>query len=154
VASSGPYVQTAVLCETFIKGEQSHALSLINIIEGIGVAGTDPREMPHTTIGPPLKIVINLWAGQAKGRYSLKLRPEAPSGLQGDLIELVLVQFAAPTGLGVDTIMPMPPYEITEEGTHWFDVILTAPGEEEGELLTRIPFTVQYQPAVGFQMPN
>jgi len=145
---SGPYVQIAVLCETFIKGEQSHALSLINIIEGVTVAGDGPN-MPPAKVGPPLKLVINLWAGSARGRYSLKLRPEAPSGLQDDLIEVAQPNFGAPgTGLGLDHIVPMPEYEMTEEGTHWFDVLLTPVGEDDGQLLTRIPFVIAYQPTV------
>jgi hypothetical protein len=145
-AGSGPYVQIAVICETFIKGEQSHALSLINIIEGIGVGGDDPQQMPPTTIGPPLKLVVNLWAGGTRGRYTLKLRPEAPSGLQDDMIEIGSVQFSGDAG--VDTIVPMPSYEFTEEGIYWFDVLLVTPGEVDGQLLTRISFKVDYQPVV------
>ena len=146
VGDSGPHVQVAVLCETFIRGAESGALSLINVIEGITVAGSDPDEMPPVTIGPPLKLVINLWAGQAKGRYSLKLRPEAPSGLQGDVIELGPIHFgAAAQGLGVDAIRMMPQHEMSEEGTHWFDVLFGG-RDQEDRMLTRIPFTVTYQP--------
>jgi hypothetical protein len=146
--SSGPYVQLAVLCETFIKGEQSHALSLINIIEGFTVAGEGP-DMPPARIGPPIKLVINLWAGSTRGRYSLKLRPEAPSGIQHDLIEVAPLNFGVPgAGFGLDTIVPMPEYELTEEGTWWFDILMTPVGEDEGQLLTRIPFTITYQPTV------
>jgi hypothetical protein len=146
-ANTGPYVQMAVLCETFIKGEQSHALSVINVLEGISAAGPEPN-MPPANIGPPVKVIVNLWAGQARGRYLLKLRPEAPSGIQDDPIDLGEVQFNEMSGLGVDTIVPMPPYEFTEPGTHWFDVLLGISGEDGGELLTRIPFTINYQHAV------
>lgn len=154
-ATGGPYVQAAVLCETFIKGEQSHALSLINVIEGIGVAGPDPKEMPPTTIGPPLKLVINLWAGSARGRYSLKLRPVAPSGLEDDVIDVGFVEFGGVAGgLGVDTILAFPGYEFTEPGAYWFDVLLTEIGEDDGQVLTRVPFTIQYQPGVTIRMPG
>jgi hypothetical protein len=145
-ANGGPYVQTAVFCNTFIKGAESGQLSLINIIEGATVTGPDPDEMPATMIGPPIKLVISLWAGQTKGRYSLKLRPEEPSGVQGDLIGLGTLQFADTGARGVDTILPMPPYEITEEGTHWFDVLFAPGAGQEDRLLTRIPFTVTYSP--------
>jgi hypothetical protein len=146
--TGGPYVQVAALCETFIRGEQSHALSLINILEGITVGGLDPDEMPPVTIGPPLKLVINLWAGRTRGRYSLKLRPEEPSGLQGDLISLGPLQFADTGARGVDAILPMPSYEITEEGITWFDVLFGGKGQDD-RLLTRIPFSVAYQPQQG-----
>lgn len=145
-ANGGPYVQVAALCQTFIRGAESGQLSLINIVEGATVTGEDPDEMPPFAIGPPLKLVIGLWAGQTKGRYQLKLRPEEPSGLQGDLINLPPLQFANTGARGVDTIVPMPPYEITEEGTHWFDVLFSPGAGQEDRVLTRIPFTVVYQP--------
>jgi hypothetical protein len=144
--AGGPYVQTAVICETIIRGAETKNLNLINILEGCGIQGTDPDEMPSFTIGPPLKLVINLWGGKARGRYPLYIRPEEPSGLQGDRIKLGLLQFNGQSTGGCDTILPMPHYEITEEGTHWFDVLLSPGGGEEDRLLTRIPFTVQYVP--------
>jgi hypothetical protein len=140
-------VQIAVICETFIKGEQTHALSLINVVEGITLGGPDPRAIPSATIGPPLKLVINLWAGSTRGRYMLKLRPEAPSGIQDDEIEIVSFQFAG-EGDGKDTIVPMPSYEFSEEGMYWFDVLLAQADEAGGQLLTRIPFKVDYQQTV------
>lgn len=144
--NGGPHVQVAVLCSTFIRGAESGQLSLINIIEGATVTGPEPDQMPPTVIGPPLKLVISLLAGQAKGRYSLSLRPEAPSGLQGDPIKLPPLQFSSTGSRGVDTILPMPPYEITEEGTHWFDVLFSPGAGQQDLLLTRIPFTIIYQP--------
>jgi hypothetical protein len=149
----GPYVQIAAICETFIKGEQSHALSLINIVEGWSGAGPE-SEMPSAHIGAPLKLVINLWAGQARGRYSLKLRQEAPSGIQDDPIDIAEVQFNELTGLGVDTILQMPEYDFTEQGTYWFDVLLGDPGDGDGELLTRIPFSISYRQTVTIRRPR
>ena len=89
--------------------------------------------------------MINLWAGQTKGRYALKLRPEEPSGVQGDPIMLGPIQFGDTGARGVDTILPMPQYEVTEEGITWFDVLFAGKGQED-QLLTRIPFSVTYQP--------
>jgi hypothetical protein len=146
-STGGPYVQIAVICESFIKGEQSHALSIINILEGLSGGGPE-AEMPPMTLQPPMKLIINLWAGQARGRYSLKLRPEAPSGMQDDPIDLTEVQFTELTGLGRDIILPMPRIELMEPGTHWFDVLLAPFGEGEAQLLTRIPFILNYQQAV------
>jgi hypothetical protein len=140
----GPYVQAATFCETIIRGAETGRLSLINIIDGIIVVGPDPDEMPPFSIGN-LRVVVNLWAGQAKGRYGLKLRPEEPSGLQGDLINLGSLNFSA-SRPGIDTIRPMPPYEVTEEGKYWFDVLLSPGRDQDDRLLTRIPLTVTYQP--------
>jgi hypothetical protein len=117
---------------------------MINIIDGVAVVGPDPDEMPPFSIAN-LRIVVNLWAGQAKGRYALKLRPEEPSGLQGEPINLGSLNFTTAQP-GIDTIRPMPPYEVTEEGKYWFDVLLSPGRGEEDRLLTRIPLTVTYQP--------
>jgi hypothetical protein len=143
VDDGGPYVQAASFCETIIRGKETGRLSMINIVDGITVVGPDPDEMPPVSIAN-LKVVINLWAGQAKGRYSLLLRPEEPSGLQGDPITLASINFS--TQPGVDTVLPMPPYELTEEGKYWFDVLLSPGHGEEDRLLSRIPLTVIYQP--------
>lgn len=104
--------------------------------------------MPPFHLGAPTKLIINLWAGQARGRFLLKLRPEAPSGVQDDPIDLAEVQFTELTGLGRDVIMPMPNYDLTEPGTYWFDVLLGVATDDDGQLLTRIPFTVTYQQTV------
>jgi hypothetical protein len=68
-SNGGPYVHAAVLCQTFIKGEQSHALSLINILDTVTIGGADPDEMPPVALGPggiSATLVVNLWAGHAK----------------------------------------------------------------------------------------
>ncbi len=147
--NGGPHVHMAVLCEKFIRGAESRQLSLINVMEGITVGGPDADQMPPFKIGAPLMLVISLWAGQTKGRYSLKLRPEEPSGLQGDPIKLPPIQFTGAAGHGVEIILPMPSYELTEEGTYWFDVLFSPGSGQEDRLLTRIPFTVIYQPQLG-----
>lgn len=148
----GPHVQLALFAEKFIRGAQSGALSVINIIDGITVQGPSLNEMPPFSLGQVM-IFINLWADKTKGRYTIKLRPQEPSGLYGDLIEIGPANFTA-TALGVDIARQMPPYEITEEGTSWFDVMLVAPGDEDGQILTRIPFNVTYQPMVTLQQPQ
>jgi hypothetical protein len=150
-SEGGPHVQLALFAEKFIRGAESGALSIINIIDAINVQGPSPNEMPPFSLDQ-LMIFINLWADKTKGRYLLKLRPQEPSGLYGDLIEIGPANFTATT-MGVDLARRMPPYEITEEGTTWFDVMLVAPGDEEGQILTRVPFTVTYQPTVTLQRP-
>jgi hypothetical protein len=139
----GPYVQAATFCETIIRGAETGRLSIINIIDGLTVVGPDPNNMPSVSLAN-LRVVITLWAGQAQGRYMIMLRPEVPSGLQGDLINLGSVNFSNQPG--IDIALPMPPYEITEEGKYWFDVILSPGQDGEDQLLSRIPLTVQYQP--------
>jgi hypothetical protein len=147
----GPHVQLALFAEKFIRGAQSGALSIINIIDAVTVQGPSPNEMPPFSLDQ-LMIFINLWADKTKGRYTIKLRPQEPSGLYGELIEIGPANFT-PTTMGIDIARLMPPHEITEEGTTWFDIMLVAPGDEEGQILTRIPFNVTYQPTVTLQRP-
>ncbi len=151
-SEGGPHVQLALFAEKFIRGAQSGALSVINIIDGLALQGPSANEMPPFSM-EQLMIFINLWADKTKGRYTIKLKPQEPSGLYGDLLEIGPVNFTA-TALGVEIARAMVPYEITEEGTTWFDVMLVAPGDEEGQVLTRIPFNVTYQPTVTLQGPG
>jgi hypothetical protein len=141
---SGPHIQIAVFVDRYIRGAQSGSLSLINIVDGATMVGEDPEEMPSFSL-EHLTLVIGLWAGQTKGRYSLKLRPEEPSGVQGELIDLGQLNFPDTGARGVDIIRQMP-YEVTEEGTYWFDVLFSPGSGLEDRLLTRIPLTVVYQP--------
>jgi hypothetical protein len=142
----GPYVQLALFAEKFIRGAQTGALSIINMVDAVGVRGDNPNQMPPFQM-EQLMVFVNLWAGDAKGRYEILLRPQEPSGLYGDPLDIGPVNFV-PTAKGVDIARQMPPYEITEEGTTWFDVLLAPPGEDDGQLLTRIPFEINYQPTV------
>jgi hypothetical protein len=150
-SEGGPHVQLALFAEKFIRGAQSGALSIINIIDGVTVQGPSPNEMPPFQMAQ-LMIFINLWADKAKGRYTIMLRPQEPSGLYGDLLEIGPANFTQTTA-GVDIASQAPEYEITEEGTTWFDVLLVPPGDDDGELLTRMQFTVTYQPTVTLQRP-
>lgn len=140
----GPHVQVAVFVDRFIRGAQSGSLSLINIIDGATMVGEDPNEMPPFSLGH-LTIVIGLWAGQTKGRYTVSLRPEQPSGVQGELIPLGSVNFPDTGARGVDIIQQMS-YEVSEEGTYWFDVLFSPGAGQDDRALTRIPLRVAYQP--------
>jgi hypothetical protein len=140
----GPHVQIACFCEKIIRGAQTGSLNIINIIDGVGIVGSDPDEMPSFSLENVL-VVVNLWAGLTRGRYSLKLRPEAPSGIQGDMLEIGTLNFTGDAG--IDTIRPMPPFEVTEEGVYWFDVVYSGQDKED-RVLTRIRLNVTYQPQV------
>jgi len=112
----GPYVQVATFTEKIIQGAQSGALSVINMLDTVHVAGEDPNEMPPFQL-ENLTVVINLWAGETRGRYALKLRPELPSGIQGDPIDLGPLNFSGPGAEGIDTIRPMPPLRSRKKGS-------------------------------------
>jgi len=81
--------------------------------------------------------LVSLKSGTAKGRFKVKIRPEAPSGELLPAIE-VPVLFEGEER-GVNLILQIA-IQAEHEGLYWFDVFL-----EEGRL-TRIPLRVVYQP--------
>src|SRR5438067_13911767 len=89
---------------------------------------------------PPLLInawaVIMIKAGQARGRQTLKLRPEAPSGFQ--LPEVSLPVLLEGEDRGVHAILSLS-FQAASEGLYWFDALL------EDRLLTRLPLRVVYE---------
>jgi|SRR6266404_8847861 len=141
--NGGPYVQTAVFCESVLR-DATGKLSLINIVEGLTIVGSDRDNMPSASLNS-LQVSINLWAGGASGAYSLKLRPWTPNDQVEDAIEIAILEFAPKKGAyGINTIKQLPDYEVSEVGTYWFDVLLSSIGRED-RLLSRIPLTVYHQ---------
>jgi len=132
----GPYIQMAGLCELVLE-EKTGVLSLIRIIDTIThkVASPDaPTEMPPVTY--PMKMVIMLKAGRARGRHELKIIPELPSGeLKFPLIQSIHMEGEEQ---GVNRIINML-FTFTMEGLYWFNVYF------DDSLLTRIPLRVKYE---------
>jgi len=81
-------------------------------------------------------ILISLKSGKARGRNTIRLRPEAPSGLKFP-DQLLPVLFEG-EDRGVNLILNLN-LVVEQEGVYWFDVLL------EEQLLTRIPLRVLYQ---------
>ena len=131
----GPYIQMAGLCEQVIE-DKSGALSLIRIIDTIThtEARPDaPTEMPPVTY--PMKMVIMLKSGPARGRYDLKIIPQLPSGeTKSPLVRTIHMEGEE---RGVNNIINML-FTFTIEGLHWFNVYL------DDALLTRIPLRIKY----------
>jgi hypothetical protein len=142
--SGGPYVMIAALCETIIIGNDGR-VSVINVIENVGTAqrGPDvPDEMPAFTF--PVPYLIDLVAGQAQGRFAVRLQPIDPAGVELDPVENP-VQFGEGTGYRLRGTLPL---QLAKEGRYWIDVVLVrGRGDDQAEeLLTRLPLNVQYQP--------
>ena len=134
----------AALCEQAIVAQDGR-ISVINVIEQVthGRAGPDvPDEMPPFTF--QIKAVVELVGGSATGRFSVKLRPESPSGLQLPAQDHP-VRFGEGSGVRLMGDLQL---ELTEEGRYWIDVILDKGRGEtrDEELLTRMPLNVVYQP--------
>lgn len=140
VFERGPYLVTAAFCERAIQ-ERDGVLSLIRMIDKITstVAGPGPvvpDRMPPIPVNLTLAVVLK--PGEARGRFMVKVRPEAPSGQRLAEVELPVSFTGAPdTGanllFGVNMIA-------TEEGVYWFDTLM------DDQLLTRTPLRIEYSP--------
>lgn len=141
----GPYIQMAGLCEQVIE-DKTGALSLIRIIDTITHTEARPDapiEMPPVTY--PMKMVIMLKSGRARGRHELKIIAELPSGeFKPPLIRSIQMEGEE---RGFNNIINMA-FTFTMEGLYWFNVYL------DDSLLTRIPLRTKYNRVVTQEPPH
>ena len=126
----------AVLCEKAIR-EVDGVISLVRITDKVtGTLAGPVKPDPLPAFPVSLSLVIMLRAGEARGPYVLKVRPESPSGEPIAENELP-VNFTGPSGTGANFIinLGMP---VSQEGVYWITVLLN------DDLLTRIPLEIEY----------
>ena len=141
----GPYIQMAGICDQVIE-DKTGALSLIRIIDTITHTEARPDapvEMPSVTY--PMKMVIMLKSGRARGRHELKIVPQRPSG-ETKAPHIRSIQMEGEER-GVNNIINML-FTFTMEGLHWFDIYL------DDSLLTRIPLRIKYNRIVTQETPH
>ena len=131
----GPYIQMAGICEQVIE-DKTGVLSLIRIIDTITHTEARPDapvEMPQITY--PMKMVIMLKSGRARGRHELKIVPQLPSGeTKAPLARSIQLEGEE---RGFNNILSML-FTFTMEGLYWFNVYLN------DSLLTKIPLRIKY----------
>jgi hypothetical protein len=138
VPKPGPHIAMAVFCERVLD-EKDGVLSVIRIVDRftITVRGPGvPSEMPAGQIN--VTLVVGLRSGNAKGRHSLSIWPELPSGERATKTEMPVFFEGEERGVNAVLQIVMP---ITQEGLYWFDLIL-----DENQYLTRVPLRIVYQP--------
>lgn len=131
----GPYLAAAILCEKALQ-EKDGVLSAIRIIDRfITTAGTDaPAQMPPIQISGQLLIMFK--SGDARGSYTVGVRPVTPSGRVTPTLSLPILLEGDDRGSNLTVAMG---FEAKEEGLYWFDILLN------DELVTRVPVRVIYQ---------
>jgi hypothetical protein len=139
VPPNGPFVTAAFICDQVIEGKDG-TLTAVRIIDRFvvtarGAAGRLPPAMPPQPI--PLTMLISLKSGGARGRHTVSLRPEKPSGQRLEAVDFPILLEGEERGANQIVQMEFP---VDEEGLYWFDVLL------DGILMTRIPMRVVYQP--------
>ncbi|MGI9081012.1 MAG: hypothetical protein ACR2FZ_01855 [Thermoleophilaceae bacterium] len=141
---AGPFLQTAVLCEKVLT-EANGVFSAIRIVDRFTTHATGadvPDEMPPGVIDLTALVIVK--AGDARGRFAIRLRPERPSGRQMDAIDFP-IRFDGGPDQGQGLVLPMQ-MEMDEEGLYWIDVFLVARSGQAETLMTRMPLTIRYQP--------
>ena len=142
---TGPHLALATFCDT-VREEKDGVLSAIRIIDRITqtAAGIEvPKEMPPFT--QSLTLLVAFRAGEARGRYTVQVRPEIPNGFQLPPMD-VAVHFEGEER-GANLIMRFE-FAFQLEGLYWFDVLF------EEKLATRVPLRVMYQPQSVPQPPT
>jgi len=144
-SEQGPYIQMAGLCEQVIE-DKTGALSLIRVIDTITHTEARPDapvEMPPVTY--PMRMVIMLKSGRARGRHELKITAELPSGeVKPPLIRSIQMEGEE---RGFNNIINML-FTFTMEGLYWFNVYF------DDSLLTRIPLRIKYNRVVTQESPH
>lgn len=137
MAKDGPFLAAAFFCESILE-DKDGALSAIRIVDRVTQTATGPgapKDMPPLTI--QLWMLIALRSGEARGRRTISIRPEGPSGQQAPPIELPIQFEGEERGQNFRTQLG---FVAEHEGLYWFDVLL------EDERLTRVPLRVTYAP--------
>jgi hypothetical protein len=143
---TGPHLAVAVLCENVLQ-EKDETLSAIRIIERIIRTAHGPEAPAEMApFAQMLHFLIMFRSDQARGSFTVGLRPEDPSGHREDTFETSIHLEGAERGANIVLNLG---YEFPVPGLYWFDVLLSRGGDDEGgpELVSRIPLRVMYQRA-------
>ncbi len=136
IPDSGPYLVAALLCEKVIQ-EKDETVSIIRIVDRVTLtipASGTPENLPPLPLN--LSLFLSFKSGSARGRNSIKLKIEAPSGFQ--LPEQLLPVLFEGEDRGVNLILALN-MVVDQEGVYWFNILL------EEEHITRIPLRILYQ---------
>lgn len=137
----GPWIGSASICERVIE-EKDGVVSLIRMIDRVvqnAVGPEAPQEMPPFQLSG-VSLVLLLIPGGAKGRHSVRVQTETPSGQLLPAVMDLPVLFEG-EDRGVRLILNLS-IAMEQEGLYWFDVFL----DDESQLLTRVPLRVIYAP--------
>ena len=134
--TNGPYLTAALLCEKVLQ-EKDGILSAIRIVDRIiatAQGSQPPEQMPPVPVN--ITALLMLKSGEARGSYTVKIQPVAPSGFRSTEVSWPI--FLEGEDRGANVVLQIV-FQATEEGVYWFEVNL------KEELLTRIPLRVVYQ---------
>ena len=140
--TDGPFLAAAVLCEKVLT-ETDGVLSIIRIVDRMMVRAIGPAEQIPDNLPPgvvDLTAVISFKSGAARGRAKVSLGLEKPSGSSTKLADIPVLFEGEDRGNNL--ILPLM-LEVHEEGLYWIVV------ELDGELATKLPLRLVYEPVAG-----
>ncbi|HLK41650.1 MAG TPA: hypothetical protein VKU41_33105 [Polyangiaceae bacterium] len=131
VDEGGPFIRAALLCERVLN-DSDNAPSLIRIVDLATLTVDSLKRLPPIIV--PISLFVSLRAGTRRGKFEMVVRclrqsgellRELPTPVEfTDGSTLANYTFALSSGL-------------PGEGVYWFEVVF------DGQLLTRVPLTVQ-----------
>jgi hypothetical protein len=131
----GPHLNVALICERVLQ-EQDGALSAIRIIDRVWfVADADGTPLQPQQ---PITLLLSWKSGDARGRYSVRVVLEKPSGEQVPVLQAPIHLEGEERGANMVLNTAL---EADQEGVYWYDVYF------EEDRVTRIPLRATYQPA-------
>ncbi len=142
--TGGPYVAAAFFCEKVLI-EQDNTPSIIRIFDKLIVrlTATQPGAKPPPNL-PQMATALTLFllfrAGKARGRATVNLAIELPSGMRHEHPQGNTIHFEGDGERGAQIIAEIE-VPVVGEGLYWFEVSV------DGDFLTKIPLRVQYQPS-------
>ncbi|MBI2316500.1 MAG: hypothetical protein HY534_01885 [Chloroflexi bacterium] len=134
----GPFINAALICEKVLR-EHDGVLTPVRVVDRFlhrpQVASFD-QPMPPAMLSFSLLVVLK--SGDARGRYTLRVRLEDPSGL------VQPNQMSQPVHLegeerGINAIFEVA-MQFEREGLYWFAISL------DDTELTRVPLRLVYEP--------
>ena len=131
--SSGPFLQAATICERVLQ-EQDGAISVVRMIDRIFfMSDSEGRPLRPEQ---PVWFLISFRSGAARGRHTITINRENPSGLSAPVLNADLLFEGEERGAN---LVVQAAFQPDEEGLYWFDVLL---GDV---LLTRMPLRAIFQ---------
>lgn len=141
---TGPHIAIAAVCERVLI-EQDGVMSIIRVVDRLTQTATGvepPEQMPPFLVKESdLRMVIALKSDKARGRCTIKVVLEDPSGQR---VPVGQSDVTLQPGIGGTNLNIGMNLAIQHEGVHWFDVLLGGPREQKDQLMTRVPLDVVY----------
>lgn len=133
---TGPFLKAACFCESVIEGKDG-VFTLVRVVDTLTQTAQGPvvpDEMPP--LQHSLKMVIMIFAGMARGRHTLRIEPEAPSGLRDPNRTFSVTLHLEPSRTA--NLLADFGFIFESEGTYLFHVLL------DDSHLTTMPLIIRY----------